>query len=808
VAVVLAALSVALIWTSSAAAATEVDCDGLQAALTAAVDGADIVLDSSEEANGLCNDSYTLKSFPSGGNLATWTLRGKTAQDGFDGTGLNDRVLTGDDVKRLTLMSLVFRNSISSSDGGALEITGDSQPAIFSSKFFNNHADSGKGGAVHISGELVEAVNGQFTFNGNVFGSESDSALGNSAVTGGAVSVETEQPNGNSSLTDNLFANNFASEDGGAFDVVVLPEGSQNLRLSINRVISNRAGGSGGGGHVVVDSSESIRLTNELYEDNSVEPIPIVDREVRAAAEQSHFGGGIYIESAGSQIFQDGNDFIGNAVKEFEDGLGYGGGGEAINGDSADPEEPVFAESRFDTFVDNEVPASEFESEGGGLFFTGTGATYRGWVNVVAGNRVLGSGRGGGIYVGAEESGTNLELHDSTVAGNSVGSEGQNAGLSGDGNDHLKLQNSIVYNTPIPDIGGFADFDVQYSDACEPARNGQIGAQADGTPFTGPGNICTDPLLVSPTTGDIHQTKSSPTIDKGNDELFFLVAGEGPFEDFEGDPRPTDGDGDGHTADMGADESPAFVPGTVTAIGQPPQCSDGRDNDGDGTIDRQDPGCLSGPNSTYNAADDNESDETLRDLLLCGRRNISLVRADLRGGQVALSGLVAARFAGRRVGLFVNDGLGWKKIKSVKSKRSGQFKARVAGPPPHLFNRVRYQARIGGSESAELKLPQSLASTSVRKRGQNIVVRGKVKRSLLGKRNRVIVRRLVCGRYLKVGEARPDRRGNYVVRFKAPRLGTAALYRAETRVLDRPGSRRYVKQYARAIGIRLTGSTG
>jgi|SRR5215218_1197246 len=39
-----------------------------------------------------------------------------------------------------------------------------------------------------------------------------------------------------------------------------------------------------------------------------------------------------------------------------------------------------------------------------------------------------------------------------------------------------------------------------------------------------------------------------------------------------------------------------------------PQCSDGIDNDGDYTVDEQDPGCLSGPNGAYNPSDDDEQD--------------------------------------------------------------------------------------------------------------------------------------------------------------------------------------------------------
>ena len=81
-------------------------------------------------------------------------------------------------------------------------------------------------------------------------------------------------------------------------------------------------------------------------------------------------------------------------------------------------------------------------------------------------------------------------------------------------------------------------------------------------------------------------------------------------------------------------------------------------------------------------------------------------------------------------------------------------------------------------------------------------LRGQVDRKLLGKRNAVVVKRILCGKYTTVGQAKPNRRGAYTVRFPAPATtGGAALYRAESRVLARPGSKRYVKQFARAIGI-------
>jgi hypothetical protein len=231
------------------------------------------------------------------------------------------------------------------------------------------------------------------------------------------------------------------------------------------------------------------------------------------------------------------------------------------------------------------------------------------------------------------------------------------------------------------------------------------------------------------------------------------------------------------------------------------QCGDGRDNDADGAIDKADPGCRT-------SADGDESDESLRDLFFCGRRELSLVRADLRGGRVVLTGLVAPRLAGSRVALSATFGKRRVSLGSVRPRADGQFTARVKAPSRRLRGRARYQAAVGKSRSVKLKLAQSLESTSVKLKGGNVELRGTVKRSLLGKRNKVVIKRLVCGKLQATTTAKPNRRGVYVARFKAPALASAALYRAETRVLSRPGSRRYVRQFARAIGITIKPETG
>ena len=179
-------------------------------------------------------------AFPN--NYSFFTLKGDPSdgQDGFDGSGLPGRVLTGDDVHRLVIQDLTFRDSSAlgvGQSGGAIDLTGETGPQIFNCSFFNNHA-ANRGGAVHLTQE--PAVDGAtlpvISALGNVFGSTTNAAEGNSATIGGALSVETPGQGQNSAFTSNLFANNVAKGNGGGFDFALAPQGVENLSLNDNDV--------------------------------------------------------------------------------------------------------------------------------------------------------------------------------------------------------------------------------------------------------------------------------------------------------------------------------------------------------------------------------------------------------------------------------------------------------------------------------------------------------------------------------------------------------------------------------------------
>jgi hypothetical protein len=197
---------------------------------------------------------------------------------------------------------------------------------------------------------------------------------------------------------------------------------------------------------------------------------------------------------------------------------------------------------------------------------------------------------------------------------------------------------------------------------------------------------------------------------------------------------------------------------------------------------------------------------------ICGRRAISLVRADVKGTKIKLSGLVGSKLYGKKVTIQTNYGASssaFTKAATVTASASaGTFTARVPRPSAKEFKTARYRAVSGSAKSPKLKLPQSLTSRSVKSAKGTITVKGHVKKSVLGTRRKVVIRRLACGRYRTVGSARPDADGNYTITFKATTLRGVSFYRAEAVVQVRPGAKKYAIQYARAIAIRTTAQTG
>ena len=774
-----------------------------------AVVGADSV--DASPANGVCEAPCTLRRAVQTANGSagpdTITLGAGTYQLGIAG-GNEDAAATGDlDVTAGNL-------TITGAGASSTIVDGEDSDRVFDVR----------AGIVAMSGMTIRDGHAAATTANPAFGEG-----GGGIRTAGDADVSvTDATITNNSVRSNGHGGGTASED------------TSTLTLTRVGVTSNEAselpGGGGGGGvaeeapGVVVKIIDSTVSDNEsqfaagVWDDgtgrveitrSSISDNHTVPEEPASPVIQS--GGGV-VEGAGTVVITD-SVISGNTATY--------GAGVIDEGGTLTITNSTISGNRAPAVAGNTPPATQFpysNGVGGGLLGYGGGAITITDTTLSGNSADLNGGAMAFQTAGAVPP---AQFVNSTIADNSAGTAGGAARL--DGSPALSFTNTTIDGNTAPTgaalniCSGGPALPAGYCDAAGAGtitlRNSIVsgGSSANCARLVGAissagnsldsGNSCgfgaagdkvnADPLLGGLAfNGGNTRTKAlqdgSPAIDS---------ATACPATDQRGSPRPF-----GPLCDMGAFEG--GVPRTAAAAAPrapTPQCGDGRDNDSDGAVDGQDPGC-------QNASDANEGDENLGDLILCGRRQISLVRADAKGRTVALSGLVSKANSGKTVTILANYGTRGAKgsrftaLKTIRAKSNGEFSVSVKGPSRRLFAKARFQARVGRSRSVALKLPQSLASSSIRRVGANVVLRGTVKRSLLGKRNPISIRRLVCGRYQTVSSAKPDRRGRYTARFRVPALSDAALYRAESRVLAKPGSKRYVKQFARAVGIAFKSS--
>jgi serine protease len=240
--------------------------------------------------------------------------------------------------------------------------------------------------------------------------------------------------------------------------------------------------------------------------------------------------------------------------------------------------------------MNNVITGNRHDSEAGGvaLFAAGTptisGNLIKGnigWIGggmtienvsdaTITNNMIVGNqgAQGGGIYLSVPFGARGPLAVNNTVAGNqantglavyATGFDAQatfvNNILAGTGTAAV-LQCDGTYD-PTPPVMRFNDV---YNGGTGPAYGGVCAGQAGVN-----GNISADPLFVDPAGGDFH-IQRGPAVDAGTN------AGA-PATDFDGDPRPLDGNGDGvATVDMGADEIPLTadtIPPTISCSASP-----------------------------------------------------------------------------------------------------------------------------------------------------------------------------------------------------------------------------------------------
>jgi hypothetical protein len=334
--------------------------------------------------------------------------------------------------------------------------------------FQNSSSGDGHGGGAIVFGGDYSVTLDHDTFTNNQT---------TDGTSGGAVEFQTAAANDSLTVTDSTFSGNTTQSSGGALDVFPL------------------------GGSIPVT------LTGNVFANNTVDGCG-------GACELD--GGGFAIinfNSPTAAVTQSGNTFTGNRI--INGTASVEGGGEAVIGETLS--------STNDAFNSNSIqaPVSPNVSNGSALALASndcSSSLQSSAINLaVAGNSIAdgdAAGAHGAVSTfcegGTGIAGANqLTLTNSTISGNKGG--GGTGGLWGEDLDQGTLQNSILNgNSDGGDLGGFAGGTVTatYTNLC----NGT-------SPFTGTGNICADPKLVNASSGDVHETFSSPTVDAGSNAL-------------------------------------------------------------------------------------------------------------------------------------------------------------------------------------------------------------------------------------------------------------------------------------------------
>jgi uncharacterized repeat protein (TIGR01451 family) len=237
-------------------------------------------------------------------------------------------------------------------------------------------------------------------------------------------------------------------------------------------------------------------------------------------------------------------------------------------------------------------------------------------------------------------------------------------------------------------------------------------------------------------------------------------------------------------------------------------CSDGKDNDGDGKVDRKDPGCVI--NGRYLPFKNSEAG--IAPLAQCARGDLRLTDVYGRGRRTVLGGVAGPESVGAKVAILSASGT---RVATATVRGDLSFRTTAALPPKAIrtTNAARFQARLGRERSLRLKFARRMTATVARLVGPGRVqISGRVTAPLARPVATVLVRASSrCrGRFTFRGpvvargiRVQPSGRWTATITLPASLRGTRVFMRAETRVRKTTRNPKRFRTFSLMQGVAL-----
>lgn len=398
-------------------------------------------------------------------------------------------------------------NQLTGNQGSGINLNTCTGGSLTGNLVSDNHTTGG-GGGLDLSGLVND-----FTISGNTI-------TGNSALQGGGIDISGSI----AEIKNNLVMSNTAGGNGGGGLYLDAGATGANLLVSGNQVYSNTTSNMGGGllilGHVDV-TGNTIRGNSAYSGGGMVATAQGTIANNLITCNSAQIGGGIRTVNAMGLVIER-NRVIGNHATN-----GAGGGMNLWGG--------FFMDLSLDG---NQVLSNTASTQGGGIYLEcPTGVDPVPLANTVLANNTAPTGSG--LY---------STVCDAQLAYNTVASN-RGAGADGVGlylrhptpTGVYTLENTLVVSQVVGVYvyNGVATLEATFWGAGDWANDADTGTGGSGTIIPG-AEYQGDPAFVAPGTGDYHIDQASPVIDQGVDTWIAV--------DLDGHHRPSG------ESDIGADE--------------------------------------------------------------------------------------------------------------------------------------------------------------------------------------------------------------------------------------------------------------